>query len=503
VGTGGARPGRERAQAALCCAALLAATVAVYREVGGYPFVFDDIGFIVDNPPVARGLGAAGVRWAATAVHGANWQPLTWLLYMGNVSLFGLDAGPHHLVSLGAHCVASVALLLVLRALTGALWPAAFVAALFALHPLHVESVAWVTELKDPVSALFLLLGAGAWARYARRPGAGRYALVALWFALGLATKPIVVTLPLLLLLLDWWPLGRLGAPARGGRTAGALLIEKLPLFALAAAASAAAYLAQRSWGAVGSLAVYTPAARVANALVAVAAYLRDTVAPLRLAAFYPLRIDGWSPWQAGLGALLLLGASAAAIALRRRAPALLAGWGWFLATLLPVIGLVQVGGQARADRYMYLPLVGLGVAAAWPVARLVRGRPRAAAGVAVAAVAALALLGAVAAEQARTWSSAGALWRRALAVTRDNWVAHANLGVELLRDGKADEAAANFGRAALINPTSADLRYNWGLALLRSGRRAEAAVQLREALRIDPRHAPARQLLAGAGIPR
>ncbi len=487
---------RSRLAAALAAATIVAATSAVYRGVGAYPFVFDDVGFILQNPPVVRGLSVEGARWALTGVHGANWQPLTWLIYMANVSAFGLRAGAHHWVNVAGHALAGVLLLLALRRLTGALWPSAFVAALFAVHPLHVESVAWVSEVKDPVSAVFWFLACGAWARYAARPGPGRYAVVAALFALGLLTKPIVVTLPAVLLLLDWWPLGRLGPAGRGGRSLGALALEKVPLLALAAAASAIVVAAQHGVGAVASLQIYTPAARAVNALVSCAAYLGDTLWPSGLAVFYPHPLGGWKAAQL-LGALALLSAvTAVGVALRRRCPALLAGWGWFLLTLAPVIGLVQAGGQARADRYMYLPLVGLGLAAATCAPRLVRGLRHGGPALALAALAALAALGGSAARQTAHWRSGEALWLRALAVTRDNWLAHMNYGVELFWQGRDAEALRHFEAAVRLNPAGADARFNLALALTKAGRDPEAIAHFRAALLHNPGHGEARYRL-------
>lgn len=485
-------PPRRPWPALLAVAAVLAGTAAVYRGVGGYGFVFDDFGLIHENPPVARGLGAAGLRWALLSSHGANWHPVTWLLHMANVSLFGLDAGAHHLVCLAWHSLAGVLVFLALRSLTGALWAPAFVAGLFALHPLHVEAVAWIAEIKDPASAVFWLLAVIAWGRHARRPSPGRYAAVAALMALGLMTKQTLVALPAVLLLLDWWPLGRLGPAARGGRTAGRLLLEKAPLLALAVAGSAAAYLAQRGGGAVASLSVYTPAGRAANALVSIAAYLGDTLWPAGLAVYYPHRLSGWAAWEVGGALALVVAATAAGFALRRRCPALLVGWVWFLLPLLPVIGLVQVGGQARADRYTYLPLIGCGIAAAWCAAPLARGRRRAAA-LAVAALVALAAYGSAASWQVGTWRNAETLWLRALAVTRGNWLAHLRYALALEDRGEVAAALPHFVEAARLNPSGADTHYNLARVLALLGRDVEAAGSYRITLSLHPRNGWAR----------
>jgi hypothetical protein len=482
-------PRARRLRSAAVAAALVAAVAAVYGASGGYAFVFDDDGSLVNNPHVPHGLTLAGVRWAFTSFFWANWFPVTWVVHMLDVSLVGMDPGRQHLLSAAWHAAATLALLAALRRLTGALWPAAFVAGLFAVHPLHVESVAWLTERKDAVSALFWFLGMAAYARYAARPGPVRYVPVAAALALGLMTKQIVVTFPLVLLLLDWWPLGRL-APRGPGRTSPArLLLEKVPLLLLAAAGGVVAVFAQRSLGAVGSLATYRPAWRLANALSSCLLYLRDTVWPAHLAAYYPFRVGDRPPWQVAGSAALLAGITAVAFLLRRRRPALLAGWCWYLVTLLPVIGIVQVGSQSHADRYMYLPLVGLGVAAAWGVG----GGPLPAAArpaLAVGAVAALALLGVAAARQAETWRSPLSLYGRMLAVDPANWMGHHGYALAIEKQGRRQEALEHFRIAAHLNGASPEAQSNYGFALYDAGRTQEAIAQLGVSARVSPENA-------------
>lgn len=464
---------------------VVAAAAAVYRRAGGFGFVWDDHGFILENPPVAAGLTREGLRWALGTFHTGNWHPLTWVSHMVDVELFGLDPGAHHLVNVALHAVNSALLYLVLRAMTGARAAAAVAAALFAVHPVHVESVAWVAERKDLLSALFWMLGLAAWTGYARRRTGARYAAALAAIALGAASKPTVVTLPLVLLLLDWWPLGR--ARRRGGIPGRTLLLEKAPLLALGAATAALALHAQSSVGAVVSTSAFPPAQRAANAVVACAEYLGTIVWPAKLAVFYPLVPGGRPPWQVAGAVGLLAALAAAAFAARRIAPALAAGGAWFVVTLLPVIGFVQVGWQARADRYLYLPLVGAGLAAAWGLPPLVR-RLRVPAGALTAlGVSSLAALAVAAAGQAEHWRSQRTLFERALAVTGGNWRAHNEYGVALQWEGRLAEGAGHFREAARIKPDAAEVQRNLGYALASLGRRAEGIAHLDRSLELRP----------------
>jgi tetratricopeptide (TPR) repeat protein len=489
-------PRRSFAPSAAVAAALAAVGAVIYRNVGEYAFVFDDGGFIVSNAPIQGGLSWESVRWAFTATHTANWHPLTWLSHLLDVTLFGLDPGPPHLVNVLIHLVNTVLLFHLLRRLTGALWRSAFVAAIFAAHPLHVESVAWVSERKDVLSALLWLLATTAYARYASRRSAARYLLVVVLLALGFTAKAMVVTLPVVFLLLDWWPLGRVPPGRRAWSAWRTLLLEKLPLLAISAAGAIAAVHAQRSGGALASFAVYQPAWRAANAVISYVVYLIDALWPAGLAAYYPFRIEAPSVWQTAGAALLVAGLTGASAWLARRVPSCAMGWAWYLLTLLPVIGLVQVGGQARADRYMYLPLIGLTVAAVWglaAVSRRLRMRPAVLAGPAAAV---LVLLSVTASLQAEHWRSNATLFQHAVAVTRDNWVAHNFLGVAAGREGRLEEAMAHYREAVRINPSSADMRYNLGLAFGEMGRQDDAIRELRLALHLDPTLTEARYRL-------
>ena len=339
---------------------LFVVTFERLRPAGQLRFLtFRRPGYVFQNPPVRRGLSWAGLVWAATTFHAANWHPLTWLSHMLDCQLFGLNARAHHLTSLLLHGANTVGLFVVWRRLTGATWRPALVAALFALHPLHVESVAWMAERKDVLSTWFGILTLGAYARYVESPRLSRYLWVVALFALALLAKPMLVTLPFVLLLLDYWPLRR----AVGWR---GLVLEKVPLLVLSLAACVMTFLAQIAGGTVASLERVPLAARLSNALLAYVAYLRKAVWPVDLAIYYPHSgrdVPLWQPLAAGV---LLLAVTVLAVALRRRRPALLVGWLWYLGMLVPVIGLVQVGTQSMADRYSYLPLVGVFVALAW-----------------------------------------------------------------------------------------------------------------------------------------
>jgi protein O-mannosyl-transferase len=402
---------------------------------------------------------------------------------MLDVELFGPWPGPHHLVNAGFHAANAVILFLVLRAATSAFWPSAFVAALFAVHPLNVESVAWISQRKSVLSTLFLLLSVGAYVSWTRRRGFGRYLAAAVLLGLGLLAKPMLVSTPLLFLILDFWPLAR-GRPR---------LLEKLPFFALAAAASAATVLAQSKWNAVAAVANYSLGARVSNALVSCVAYLRDVVWPARLACFYP------HPASLGRGtgilatagsAILLTAITVVAIAARKARPWFLFGWSWYLVSLAPVAGLMQVGSQARADRYAYVPMIGIFVAVVWELASRVPKTAAAPRAAAAAASLVLASFAAAAFVQAGTWRNAESLYRHALAVTRDNWLASNNLGNFWLAQSDPERALGAFRQAAAMKPDYEMAYYNEGVALTALSRPEEAIRAYRENLRLNPSNA-------------
>jgi tetratricopeptide (TPR) repeat protein len=475
-----------RTGALLLLLALL--TLAAFRGVLGNGFVpFDDAPYVTANRHVLAGPTLDGAAWAFTSFEAANWHPLTWLSHMADVGLFGLAPAGHHATSLALHVANACLLFLVLAAYTGARWPSAFAAALFAVHPLHVESVAWVAERKDVLSTLFGLLALAAYRRHAARPGPGRLLPVGLLLAFSLMAKPMLVTLPFLLLLLDWWPLGRVGWRAPAALSPLGALREKLPLLALAAAAAAVTLVAQERGQALLPAAVVPGGARLGNALLAYLRYLGLMVRPVDLAVYYPHPLAA-PPWRiAAAAAGVLAGVTALAARLRRRHPWVLVGWCWYLGTLVPVIGLVQAGSQAMADRYTYLPLVGPFLAIAWAARRLSRRLPRPALLLGPAAALCLAALAALTAVQVGFWRDGDTLFGHALRVTRDNWMAHNNLGTLRFLEGRTPEAIVHYAESVRINPGYPVAQYNYGNALAATGDLDGAVARLETALRLDP----------------
>ena len=445
-------------------AALAAAIFIVYAAVLRFGFVnYDDPVYLAQNPNVRDGLTASGIVWAFSHSFAGNWFPLTWISHMLDCQLFGLDAGAHHFTNLVLHTAATLLLFAVLKRITHARWPSAFVAALFALHPLHVESVAWIAERKDVLSAFFWMVTLWTYARYVERPGRARYLWTLIAFALGLMAKPMLVTLPLVLMLLDYWPFAR-----------GLRIKEKLPFFALSAAACVVTYLAHAQAKAVISLETIPAALRVENALVSYAAYIGEMLWPSGLAVFYPYPKDG----LALPAALSAIGLAAVTIAARKR-PYLLVGWLWFLVTLAPVIGLVQAGLQARADRYMYLPMIGLAIMIAWGGAELLHSRVQVQLALAAAALAACAV---VTWMQVAYWQDGVTLFQRAVDVTGDNYVARFNLAHDLRERGDSDGAIRQLREAVRIQPDSGFAHDELGELLGKQGQLDEALAQLRQA---------------------
>jgi tetratricopeptide (TPR) repeat protein len=484
-------PGSRGRWTALGAVALVVLVVHAFGHVGGFGFVdYDDGAYVTENAKVQGGLGWSGVVWAFTTLTAANWHPLTWLSLMSDVSLFGVDAGWMHRVNAVWHLANALLLWLVLERLTGARWRSWLVAALFAVHPLHVESVAWISERKDLLSTFFFLLAIAAWRSYVARPSTARYAGVAALHTLGLLSKPMVVTLPVVLLVLDVWPLGRLAPGSRRAVGLGRLLLEKVPLLALSAASSLVTILAQHGGGATATAEGIPYAARLGNALLAAAFYLEKTVWPTNLAAFYPNPAVGPAGLPAGrlaLAAVLLGTLSALAIWQRRRRPYLLAGWLWFVVTLLPVIGLVQVGLQGMADRYTYVPLVGVFVALAWALPEgwtATRARALVLGSGAAAAVLALAV---AARAQASTWRDTFTLFQHAAQVTDGNWLAWKNVGVVHHRRGETRLAIEAFRRSAQARPDQADIWFNLGAAHATLDHHAQAAECFRRATLLEP----------------
>ena len=489
-----------RAAAAIAVVALpVAVALVLYAPVRDFPFVdWDDTLTVVENPIVAEGLSGAGVRLAFEPWF-ANWAPLTWLSYALDRSVAGENPGAHHVVNVLWHAATAALLAFVLVSAGAARAPALFVALVFAVHPLRVESVAWISERRDVLSGFFFVATVGAWLAYARRPGAARYAVVLLALILGLLSKATGVTLPFVLLLLDFWPLGRLGDAAARRRA----VVEKVPLLVIAAGVAWLAADAQRASGAVSSLAGIPLDVRAGNALVSYAWYLEKAFWPTHLAAFYPhpLRLPGAD--AIGTAGFVLVAVTLAALLLARRRPWWIVGWLWFVGTLVPMIGLVQVGMQAHADRYAYIPLIGLQVAVAFEAWAWL-GRARAGRALYAVATAGIVLaLGAVARTQIELWRDTETLFTHALAVTDENYLAHEKVGRARLTAGDTDAAMRHFGEALRINPRWPETRAGMGEALWKSGLRDEAIWNYREAVRLSPHDPVLRQHLVRAVLDR
>ena len=455
----------------------MVATLALYNPVNRHPFVnYDDDRYITENLHVHNGLTWRTITWAFTATEQGNWHPLTWLSHALDYQLFHQNPAGHHLTSLLIHAANAVLLFLFLMYATRRLGPSLFVAALFALHPINVESVAWVAERKNVLCTFFFFATLIAYCWYARQPDWRRYLVFAGLFVLGLMSKAMVITLPFVLLLLDYWPLGRI----RGGHADASaaplskLVVEKLPLIALSAASAVITMQAQRAGGAMRSTAQFSLAVRLENAVMAYAMYLWKMIWPSHLSPIYPHPGDSLAGWQVGTSALVLLAVTAVALKFRARRY-LLTGWLWFLGTLVPVIGLVQVGDQAMADRYAYIPLVGIFIMIAWRIADLADSKQIGLVVRVIPAACVLLALSFATNRQLGYWSSNYDLWTHAVAVTGRNFIAQDNLGGALLWLGKTDEAYLHFQAAAEINPLDPMSRSNLGAYLQEHGHMAEA----------------------------
>jgi tetratricopeptide (TPR) repeat protein len=474
---------------------MVAATLVVYRPVTGFGFVnLDDPDYVQDNPIVISGPGSA-----FTTIHAGYWIPLTWISYQLDYQLYGLAPGGYHRTNLFLHAANFVLLFVLLCRLTGATWPSAFVSALFALHPLQVESVAWITERKDVLSTFFGLLALHAYAGYVQRPSIPRYLLVVFWFSLGLLAKPMLVTLPFAMLLLDFWPLNRLRVGSSALlRCTGRLVLEKLPLFALAFAASLVTIVAQRQGDAVRTLDDFSVAARLGNALVSYQRYLGMVFWPCDLAVFYPH--PGLPALGQTIGAATILASFTGLVTYRaRRQPYLLVGWLWFVGTLFPVCGIMQAGWQGMADRFLYVPSIGLFIMIAFTFRDL---QPTRTLHFAIRnsqfaiSVLLVALLAWRSAAQVSYWRDSLTLWEHTRQVTPDNFYARFSHGAALLDAGRIEEAAANFERAVELKPDHPFGHYELGLARLAQGRREEAAACWTITLQLAPHYAEARQQL-------
>jgi tetratricopeptide (TPR) repeat protein len=524
----------------MAVALLLVVTSAVYARVVGYEFVLlDDNRYVSEEPRVLAGLTGSGVIWALTSTTVENWHPLTWLSYMLDAQVFGSDPGGFHLTNLLLHLANTWLLFAVLNRMTGAAWRSLLVAALFALHPLRVESVAWVSERKDVLSGLFFMVTLWCYARYAERPAPGRYVAVLLAFGAGLMAKPMLVTVPLVLLLLDYWPLRRtqLGESDLDLRSVPRLLLEKAPLLLMSAASCAVTVLVHLKSGSLIALQRVPFDQRLTNAAVAYVDYVRKSFWPAGLAAYYPHPEES-TPIVLALGAtLLILVIALLALRARRSSPWLVVGWLWFVGMLFPVIGIVQVGRQAMADRYSYLPSIGLFLALTWMISTLVGQRRKLRSllvALSLATISALALTSWI---QVGHWKNTITLFEHTLSVTSNNALIHYYLGTSLDREGRSEEAIAELERALAINPQfvaihsdlagllvrarrplealthyeaavailpdSGMARYNLGTHLYQIGRVDQAIGQLSEAVRLDPERSPSHTNLGNALLQR
>jgi tetratricopeptide (TPR) repeat protein len=478
----------------IVCFFLAGLATLVYGQLWHSGFVnIDDPVYVTDNAAVRAGLKLTGIVWAFSAPHAANWIPLTWLSHMADCQFFGLQSGFHHLSNIVFHVIGATLLFGVLKSMTGATWRSAAVAFLFAFHPLHVESVAWISERKDVLGGVFWFLTLWGYVRYVRAPSAKRYLLAIVAFCLGLLAKPMIVTLPFLLLLLDVWPLRRLEiggwrqqrnqtAPFVRARWRG-VVVEKLPFLALAIGASLVTYLAQERGGAIN---FHPLTARLANVLISYIIYVGKMFWPTRLAVFYPFPVEvPW--WQVVAAAVVLLGLSALALSSIRRRPYLTVGWFWYIGTLIPVIGFVEVGAQSRADRYTYIPMVGLSIALVWAGAELIERWPAGRSAMAIVFGAAFVGCLVLTWFQTGQWKDSTSLMRHAIAVTNGNYVAYNNLGLALKEQGNISEAVRDYEEALRIMPGNLEALVNMGAVYLEIGRPAEAIGYLSQAIWQSP----------------
>ncbi len=491
------------------CASLIALVWFVFGQTVKFPFInFDDPEYVYEVPEIRSGVSLHNITWAFTHWPATNWFPLKNISHMLEFQFYGFNPGLFHLTNVVLHATAAVLLFLVLRRMTGATWRAAFVAAVFAIHPLRAESVVWIEERKDVLSGVFFMLTLAAYVHYTRKPSIGRYVAMSILFAAGLLSKPMLVTTPVILLLLDYWSRFA-GANSTAGlreredanrsREAGdsvwetervgsawpKLILEKVPLFALSLAD---AYLSAGGIATAHSSADQLPlAARIANALVSYIVYIWRTIWPAKLGVFYPYPPNGLPAWQPVIAAAMLVVITTFVFVLRKSRPYLLVGWLWYVVMLLPVIGIIQINLQAQADRYTYLPQIGLYLMIGWGAADLfatVRFRAPITTAAAVAVIFAFSF---VARAQVSFWRDSETLWNHTIAVTKDNYFAHASLADLLMRGGRVNEAIEHSKEALRIRPNDANAQNNLGLALLQTGDNKAAATHLEKALEIDP----------------
>jgi len=486
----------------LICLVLVLATLAVYWQVKHFSFVnYDDQLFVEDNYHVQRGLTWENVAWAFTDAtkYSGYWAPVTWLSFLIDYEINGKAAGGYHLTNVLFHAANTILLFFFLKQSTGSHWRSGFVAALFALHPLHVESVAWVTERKDVLSTFFWMLALICYGAYARNPGRKKmYLFVLLLFSFGLMAKPMLVTLPFVFLLLDYWPLSRVNfgrhpacAGSGGKRSAISLIVEKTPFFLIVFQICVVTYIMQEIAGALAPLDSYPISVRIANALVSYSYYILKTLWPVNLAVPYP-HPGMPSGWQIAGAVVFAGGISFLSIRLAQEKPWFLVGWFWYIGTLIPVIGLVQMGSYGMADRYTYIPLIGLFIIIAWGVPELIANRPYKTMWLATLSTIILIILMAVTEKQVRLWENSFSLFKHAITVTSNNFVAHSNLGLALAGRGRIDDALHHYREAIRIQPNYSIAYNNLGVALAERGQAEDAIWNFRKALRLKPDYAQA-----------
>jgi tetratricopeptide (TPR) repeat protein len=527
---------------------LAASTAAIFWQVHGFDFInYDDNTYVYENSHVLNGLTAGGVIWAFTSFHLGYWQPLTWLSLMLDCQLFGLSPGSMHLANLFLHVLNSLLVFTLFRKMTGSLWPSAFVGAAFALHPMHIQSVAWIAERKDVLSTLFWLLTLIVYAGYVKRPTVFRYSAALVIFAVGLLAKPMLVTLPFILLLLDYWPLNRFAAlktvkvsSRRSGKSApivgnrrilNRILIEKIPFLLVAVISSVITFLTQRVGGGIVDVTTVPLMDRVANVFLSYAVYIGKMFWPSNLAVFYPFDAGQFAFWQVALCALLVFAILLFVIYARKKQQYLLVGWFWFVGTLIPVIGLIQFTGSSYADRYTYIPYIGLFIMIAWGAPELVSALPFKKVVIGSCAVALLTALAISTNSQLEYWKNSSAIFTHAIAVTHRNYVAHYNLACELQKKGYGALALDHYKKAVEIRPYYADAavsagciiaeqqgdinqaieyfrkavqaapdsvraHFNLGIALQKRGNLGEAVAHYRQVVRLDPEIAEAQYAL-------
>ncbi|MDM8554372.1 tetratricopeptide repeat protein [Desulfococcaceae bacterium HSG7] len=482
----------------LICLFIIISTMTVYWQVRNYAFVFDDDLYVAENPHVLSGLCLKNIVWSFTAIHSANWHPLTWLSHAADITLWGLNPGAHHVTNIFFHIINALLLFYIFKGLTDDLYQSGFVAMLFALHPLHVESVAWVAERKDLLCALFWILTIHSYIRYVKYPCVKRYLPVFIFYTLSLLSKPMAVTLPFVLLLLDYWPLNRLDYKKPEQLKTGFLPItyvhliyEKLPLFALTLCSSIITYFAQQSGGAVVSLNAISFGIRIQNALVSYNSYVSKLFWPYPLAVLYPH--EGMPSVLSIVSAcILLIFTSFFVIRLMKHHPYLLVGWLWFIGTLIPVIGIVQVGLQSMADRYSYLPSIGLSIMIAWGVPELLKKWRYKKQGIITILAISFTLMMWLTWKQVQHWKDSITLFQHAINVTADNELAHYNLGLALSERGRHVEALYHHNAVLRLKPDNVNALNNAGIDFEELGMPDKAIQQYARILELKPQNIPA-----------